>query len=128
MTWLEYADHDWETARTMSAGTRPPYEIVAFHYQQCAEKCLKAALVALEEPVPKTHDLDYIADLLEPHFPQVVDIKADCDRLTAYAAASRYPGESAPIGEAIVHRAAESCERIRLLMHSILAPYLSGNS
>ena len=24
-TWLEYADHDWETARTMRAASRPPY-------------------------------------------------------------------------------------------------------
>ena len=42
--WLAYADEDLRLAQhglTISI-TSPPYRLIAYHAQQCDEKCLKA--------------------------------------------------------------------------------------
>jgi HEPN domain-containing protein len=44
--WLNYADEDIQLARhALTLSTGVPYRLVAYHAQQCAEKCLKAYLV-----------------------------------------------------------------------------------
>ncbi|MCY0880251.1 MAG: HEPN domain-containing protein [Firmicutes bacterium] len=62
-----------------------------FHAQQCGEKWLKALLTYYGQPVPRSHDLDYLAELLEPFAPNVVDIREATLVLTEYAVSSRYP-------------------------------------
>ena len=49
--WLEYADNDYRAAKVLSAESPKPYEIIAFHYQQAAEKYLKARLCEAGIPV-----------------------------------------------------------------------------
>jgi HEPN domain-containing protein len=56
--WLAYADEDLRLARhglTLTIGT-PPYRLIAYHAQQCAEKCLKAYLVLRHVDFPCTHN------------------------------------------------------------------------
>ncbi len=44
--WLAYAEEDLRVARHgFSMPGTPPYRVIAFHAQQCAEKYLKASLV-----------------------------------------------------------------------------------
>ena len=47
--WLRYAGSDLELAR-MSASPNVMLESLCYHAQQCAEKSLKAVLVALSCP------------------------------------------------------------------------------
>jgi HEPN domain-containing protein len=46
MQWLSLADEDLDLAtHALGLGARSPYRLIAYHAQQCAEKCLKAFLV-----------------------------------------------------------------------------------
>lgn len=43
MQWLTFADEDLNMASdALSYGSRRSYRLIAYHAQQCAEKCLKA--------------------------------------------------------------------------------------
>lgn len=43
--WLAKAEADWATAgREAAVSVQPNHDAVCFHYQQCAEKYLKARL------------------------------------------------------------------------------------
>ena len=61
--WLRYALSDLEFARI----TPPPnvlLEVLCFHTQQAVEKALKAVLIAHGIPVPKTHSIRMLIDLI----------------------------------------------------------------
>ena len=51
----------------LSAGKPSLHDGVCFHCQQAAEKYLKALLQDLREPIPHTHDLVRLLNLLLPH-------------------------------------------------------------
>ncbi len=61
--WLRHAYSDLALARTTPL---PPilFEDLCFHAQQAAEKAIKAILVAYNIPVPRTHNLRTLFDLL----------------------------------------------------------------
>jgi len=73
-------------------------EALCFHAQQAAEKALKAVLVAYGIPVPKTHNLRTLLDLLPPDLTPPLEVQQAVG-LTDYAVASRYPGTSETIEE-----------------------------
>ena len=63
-----------------------------FHAQQCAEKYLKAALIAQGQAFPKTHDLLALSDLCT-QAGLLLEVDADLlDTLSSYAVRVRYPG------------------------------------
>ncbi len=43
--WLRKAKHDIRAAEHLLTIADPPTDVICFHSQQCAEKCLKAFLV-----------------------------------------------------------------------------------
>lgn len=89
--WLRYARSDLALAR--SRKTRYVlYQHLCFHAQQAAEKSLKAVLIALGKPCPRTHDLAYLLDSL-PANVRVPPSLIDLPTLTKYAVQQRYPGE-----------------------------------
>ena len=61
--WVSKADNDFEVARLARYRADVPIsDAVCFHSQQCAEKYLKALLVAGGHPFSKTHDLLVLND------------------------------------------------------------------
>ncbi|WP_232822495.1 HEPN domain-containing protein [Thermus sediminis] len=68
------------------------WEDLCFDAHQAAEKALKALLVALNTPFPKTHDLARLLDLLRPKLPVPPELE-DLPRLNPFAVMDRYPGE-----------------------------------
>ena len=93
--WLRHAYSDLALAST------PPLpqillEQLCFHAEQAAEKALKAVLVAHNIPVPRTHNLRTLFDLLPADVPVPPDIQ-EAAGLSDYAVASRYPGVSEPV-------------------------------
>jgi HEPN domain-containing protein len=71
-----------------------------FHAQQCAEKYLKALLVARGQRFPRTHDLAALHDLCLQSDLQVSIELEQIERLNAYAVQVRYPGDDPTINEA----------------------------
>ena len=87
---------------------------VCFHAQQCAEKYLKAALVAKGSPFPKTHDLLALDTLCQQ---AGLTLGMDIDvlsGLSAYAITVRYPGEAPTVEEPRV--AFETAKAVRRIV------------
>ena len=62
--WLVYADEDLRLARHgMTLSTGVPHRLIAYHAQQCAEKCLKAYLVFHRIAFPYTHNISRLLEL-----------------------------------------------------------------
>ena len=96
--WMQYAKSDLDAAYTLlERGDFFPRQI-CFLAQQTSEKALKAILIFLEIPFPKTHDLDRIRELIpegwhvKEKFPQLYD-------LSIWAVESRYPSDTPDVVE-----------------------------
>jgi HEPN domain-containing protein len=95
--WLRYARADLAVCRVAMERTDILPEIACFHAQQCAEKSLKALLLAKNIPFPRTHIIEFLLDLLAE---AGVAVPAEVDEalaLTQYAVQMRYPGVWEPV-------------------------------
>ncbi|MCL4504555.1 MAG: HEPN domain-containing protein [Chloroflexi bacterium] len=108
--WLRHAYSDL-TLATLTPSPRILLEQLCFHAQQAAEKALKAILIAYEIPVPRTHNLRTLFDLLPADLSIPPDI-LDAAGLSDYAVASRYPGTTEPVDEQELREAAEMAEAV----------------
>lgn len=110
--WVAKADGDYRSAlRELRARKDPNYDSACFHAQQCAEKYLKARLLAAEIAFPRIHDLAVLLNLLSPVHPDWESLKADAHKLTEYAVFFRYPGRTAD--KARAREAIQSCTLVR---------------
>jgi HEPN domain-containing protein len=64
--------------------------IIGFHAQQAVEKALKVALVLADSELPRTHDLELLAEQVEGAGTKVPDELSRTDWLTPWAAELRY--------------------------------------
>lgn len=90
--WIWKADRDFALA--IQVGDTFP-DMAAYHYQQAAEKYLKAYLVFHGVALKKTHNIGTLALLAsqrDPAFSQLANI-ADVDAITEFATLFRYPNE-----------------------------------
>ena len=89
--WLLKAGDDLEAIR-MLRGNLQLTGVVAFHAQQCVEKCLKAVAEERLGTVPRVHDLRRIWELVADQFPQALEIDV-LRELTDIYTDCRYPGD-----------------------------------
>ncbi len=91
--WLIKAEHDLKIVEVEFK--QPEDEIVTdmvcFHCQQSAEKCLKAFLVSRNLDFGKTHNLEYLIKLCSKYSAEFAGL--DVGDLTFYAVEVRYPDE-----------------------------------
>jgi len=90
----------------------PPFRLIAFHAQQCAEKTLKAYLVFRGADFPFTHNLRRLIDLCAGQAAWAEQLR-DAERLSAFSVTARYPGEDEEVSEDEAHHAVEIAERVR---------------
>ena len=62
--WLRYAEEDLTTVETLLGQPHIVPRHVCWFAQQAAEKALKAVLVFLQIDFPRTHDLDFLRNLV----------------------------------------------------------------
>jgi HEPN domain-containing protein len=91
--WLAFADSDLSSAVFLLDKRPSPVEIICYHCQQTAEKCLKGFLAYHGKPIPKTHQLTALNALCVEIQPGFSDIESECIALTDYATDIRYPFE-----------------------------------
>ncbi len=118
--WSDKADNDLKNAaHTLKLGRDCPTDTVCFHAQQCVEKYLKAFLVLVETPFPKTHDIELLISLM-PKGMRIPLSPGQQRRLTDYATVTRYPGsyETIPLTEA--KEAVKLARRIRQKIRKLL--------
>ena len=97
LRWIRLAEADL----ALAAAPLPRgaiYELLCFHAQQAAEKCIKAVLVHEGVDFPATHNIQRLVALL-PDRVRGDDILVSAARLTAYAVGSRYPGTGEAVDE-----------------------------
>lgn len=89
--WLVKAGDDLEAIRVLR-GNPQLTGVVAFHAQQCVEKCLKAVAEERLGTVPRVHDLRRLWEVVADQFPQLFDIDV-LRELTDIYTDCRYPGD-----------------------------------
>lgn len=90
--WVRKAEADFAAARQLARAGPPVNDPLCFHCQQTAEKYLKGLLQEQGIPIPKTHDLDVLLNLLLPQQPAMGSLRRILNILTQYAVEYRYPG------------------------------------
>lgn len=124
--WVAKAENDLKTAaHTLKLGKDCPTDTVCFHAQQCVEKYLKGLLVWRCIRFPKTHSIGELLRLV-PQDARPALSTEEQERLTDFAAATRYPGayDSIPLTEAyeVVRLARRVRREIRRLLPRAAKP------
>jgi HEPN domain-containing protein len=96
--WIEYAERDYEASTVLADSNNPPFEIIAYHCQQAAEKYLKAVLIEYDQPIPFIHDLGKLNSECRKILHSLSDIQNICERLTPFGTVTRYPGGGMVVG------------------------------
>ena len=120
--WVSYADEDLRmalAAMNLRSDEEPPYRLIAFHAQQCAEKYLKAYLVSGGVEFPYTHNISTLLELCSDHADWPAKLR-DAEELTAYAITTRYPGEDEEVTKAEAIRAIELARRVQTQVRTAL--------
>ena len=109
--WVDKAEGDHTIAnQQLRARKAPNFDGGCFHAQQCVEKYLKALLQESGIPIPRTHHLEKLVDLLPPD-PVWAGIRPRLIALNPYAVEFRYPGMTA--NKAALRDAMAACRAVR---------------
>ena len=92
---MRKAEADYRLAAKLAADKEAFYDQLCFHCQQAAEKYLKALLQELGHPIPRTHMLRDLLNLLIPQYQELHSLQRGVKFLTRFAVETRYPGDSA---------------------------------
>jgi len=111
LAWVERAEEDYAIASAALRRKRIWTYGACFHAQQCAEKYLKAALVARGQAFPKVHDLPTLSTLCEQAGILLGFGSVHLHVLSAYAVRVRYPGDDPTPDEA--RQAVEIAKSVR---------------
>jgi len=119
--WLSYADEDLRFAKHgLKLTTSVPYRLIAYHAQQCAEKCLKAYLVHKGIDFPYSHNISRLLELCAEHAAWTKQIE-EAEELTPYAITTRYPGVDDEVTEEETSRAIGIAIHVKKVVHDALA-------
>ncbi|MFB3789257.1 MAG: HEPN domain-containing protein [bacterium] len=116
--WLGKARNDLQTARAMLDVNPSVTDVICFHAQQCAEKCLKAYLTHIDRHVERTHNLKKLLKDCAAHDPEFNQLMELAESLLDYAVITRYPDSWVEIPLAEAQTAAQNAARV---MYFILA-------
>jgi len=89
--WLKKVHADKVMARVAMSLDDPLPDQACFHAQQAGEKALKALLVALEQPVPRTHDVTLLLELVEGVVGPQESLREPAAVLSVFSVGPRYP-------------------------------------
>ena len=93
--WLVIAGEDARVARGCLQMEPPAVGVAAYHCHQAAEKVLKGLLIIAGAEFRMTHDLDRLATIMLPHYPQSQELVEVLCPLSSWGIAYRYPGPDA---------------------------------
>jgi len=87
---LRRSQDDATAVSEFAANPRIADSVIGFHAQQAAEKRLKAVMAVRGLRIPRSHDLDQLAERLEDDGAQLPGDRDRLDELTGYAGPMRY--------------------------------------
>jgi len=118
-SWFQKADSDLADSRRTVA-SEGPYDTACFHAQQAAEKCLKGLLAFLEQPIPRTHDVEELQRLCLPLVKHSGLAEIDLTVLSDYAVPARYDLDFWPERETAID-AVRLAERVRAIVMPLVS-------
>lgn len=118
--WVASAERDRDSVYVLLESAKPPYEIIAFHCQQCAEKYLKALFIQHDRKPPFVHDLLKLNRGMQDLYPALADIEVACERLTPFGTVTRYPGSIMVPAADHMPQATEWTESVRRVVRDSL--------
>ena len=89
--WIDKAEEDFRFAEANLKEREEFFPQICFHFQQAAEKYLKAFIVAFELEFKKIHDLAELLEICEVKESSFKDIADDCEFLNEFYMETRYP-------------------------------------
>jgi HEPN domain-containing protein len=89
--WLSKADDDFAFADTTLRGGNTFYAQLCFHFQQSAEKYLKALIIAKNMEFEKVHNLVYLLKTCQKIDPSLATLFDECELLNSSYIDTRYP-------------------------------------
>lgn len=115
-------DEDLLDIENNLAANSVPWSVVGFHAQQAAEKALKAILIDRGENAPRTHDLGVLLRRCVSLGVPLHSLAGDCDLLTPFAVANRYPGAGPDATESEGRLAVDAAHRIVTSVRRLVPP------
>jgi HEPN domain-containing protein len=85
LQWFVKAREDLWMNKKVCEDPAAPTDLIAFHAQQSAEKCIKGLLTLYQVDFPKIHDLGALIALLRPVLDKLPVSIESADRLSAFA-------------------------------------------
>ena len=123
--WLEKAEQDYRFACiNLENATNKFFTQICFHFQQSAEKYLKAYIVANNLPFKKMHDLPELLKICMSKEKDFSFLIEECEFLTDYYIDTRYPVHlPATYSREETEKAKQSTEKIRNFVKDKLSVY-----
>jgi HEPN domain-containing protein len=90
--WLTRASHDLQASRILAKAENVLLDTAIYHCQQAAEKSVKARLQWVDDPFPKTHDIEELVEQAAKKNADFQQLGKAAAVLTPYVSAFRYPG------------------------------------
>jgi len=110
--WIQIAEDDLYSAKTLYGQVRKPYEIICYHCAQSTEKYLKGYLSYNDIIPEKTHNLLLLLELCIEKDKNFENIRTECSLLNRFTNEIRYP-HRIEIKKEDVDYSINSVERIR---------------
>lgn len=99
--WVQKAESDFIAAAALNRRRKTPVpDVVCYHCQQCAEKYLKAYLLAQGAIIPHIHDLEELLTRCTLYDASLARQMPLALALNPYGILIRYPGLTATVTEA----------------------------
>jgi HEPN domain-containing protein len=89
--WLDKADDDFRFAEANLKDGSEFYAQLCFHFQQSAEKYLKAFIIGKNLKFDRVHDLVHLLKTCSTHAPEFSCLKEECILLNTAYIETRYP-------------------------------------
>ncbi len=118
--WIEKAEEDFSFASS-SLKFENYFAQICFHFQQAAEKYLKAFIIANELEFRPVHNLLELLEISRQKEPKIEEIEEDCRYLNPFYIDTRYPVHwPTYYDKEIALKARNSAERIKKWIRDFL--------
>jgi len=125
--WISKANEDFEFASVNLKENKPFFSQICFHFQQAAEKYLKAFIIANDLEFLRSHDLPLLLKMSLSKDISLERLHEDCEYLNAFYVETRYPVHwPTRFSADDAQRAFQSASRIRSNIKEKLTKYLNG--
>lgn len=123
--WLSKAKEDFDFAvRNLEEG-KSFFPQICFHFQQSAEKYLKAFIIAHDLEFRKIHDLQMLLNICGATDPSLAELEAHCQFLNAFYVDTRYPVHwPTNFSQEESQKAFQSAKHIGALIEQKLTPFI----